>query len=320
MPMKGPIFFACRVLATKPDRRDYVIFPGEALANRHDVEVASKGFATEAAARAEIKRLRGSIPDGLDMWLDFFEEESKTAWCWKDDRTRGASQTFTSKRKVLAGWRNDKLIFEPAARRVNTGARAASGRTLAGRDQGAPSAARRLTPVTSSYAAVEPRRFVRSLPRSTMSKRRGFCAACRRQVRRRGVSAAARDGEVNMGLGICENFVAALRGWPIREIERSVRLSETQRVVSMNSLPFSLRAADTLAGICPAENALTPLGRLTQMPPDLEENWSRLKLEPLKGTALRRPSLASHLGGCRHVKQIKNWLLPLCYPTVRNWT
>ena len=66
-----PSFFACRVLATKPDRRDYVIFPGKALARRHDVEAASKGFATEAAAAAEIKRLRGSIPDGSDMFLNF---------------------------------------------------------------------------------------------------------------------------------------------------------------------------------------------------------------------------------------------------------
>ena len=90
------LFFACRVLATKPDRRDYVIFPGKALARRHDVEVASKGFATEAAAAAEIKRLRGSIPDGLDMFLDFWDEDGKTVWCWKDDRTLGASQTFTS--------------------------------------------------------------------------------------------------------------------------------------------------------------------------------------------------------------------------------
>jgi hypothetical protein len=112
MPMKSPLFFACRVAATKPDRRDYVIFPGKALARRHDVEVASKGFATEAAAKAEIKRLGGSIPDGFV--LDFFEEDvGKTVWCWKDDRTQGASQTFTSERQALDAWRNDKLIFDP---------------------------------------------------------------------------------------------------------------------------------------------------------------------------------------------------------------
>jgi LTXXQ motif family protein len=68
-----------------------------------------------------------------------------------------------------------------------------------------------------------------------------------------------------MGSYHCENFVAALRGWPIREIERSVRLSETQRVAFYELVTLSLRVADTLAGACPAENALTPLGRLTQM-------------------------------------------------------
>jgi LTXXQ motif family protein len=44
-----------------------------------------------------------------------------------------------------------------------------------------------------------------------------------------------------------------------------VRLSETQRVAFYELVTLSLRAADTLAGACPAENALTPLGRLTQM-------------------------------------------------------
>ena len=62
-----------------------------------------------------------------------------------------------------------------------------------------------------------------------------------------------------MGAGICDNFVAALRGWPIRDIERSVRLSEPQRVAFYDLVSSSLKAADTLAGACPPENALTPL-------------------------------------------------------------
>jgi hypothetical protein len=86
-----PSFFACRVLATKPDRRDYVIFPGKALARRRDVEVASKGFATEEAATAEIKRLRGSIPDGFDLFLDFWDEDGKTVWCLKDCSTSSSN-------------------------------------------------------------------------------------------------------------------------------------------------------------------------------------------------------------------------------------
>ena len=60
---------------------------------------------------------RGSVAVSRMVWicfLDFFEEEvGETVWCWKDDRTRGASQTFTSKRKALDAWRNDKLIFDP---------------------------------------------------------------------------------------------------------------------------------------------------------------------------------------------------------------
>ena len=130
-----------------------------------------------------------------------------------------------------------------------------------------------------SYAAVEPplraffaalddeqkARLLRGLSSSGPQAREGTPQRGERRSRRRGVSAAARDGEVNMGAGICENFVAALRGWPTRQIERSVRLSETQRVAFYELVTLSLKSADTLAGACPAENALTPLGRLTQM-------------------------------------------------------
>jgi hypothetical protein len=101
MPMNSPLFFVCRVLATKPDKRHYVIFPGKELARRNDVEVASEGFTTEAAATAEIKRLRGSIPGGDDLILDFWDEDGKTVWCWKDDRTRGASQSQNGRRWTL---------------------------------------------------------------------------------------------------------------------------------------------------------------------------------------------------------------------------
>ena len=155
------------------------------------------------------------------------------------------------------------------------------------RDEPAPSGERLMAAeqaidtVSSSYAAVEPplraffaalddeqkARLLRGLSSSGPQAREGDRTPERgeRRSRRRGVSAAARDGEVNIGAGICENFVAALRGWPTRQIERSVRLSETQRVAFYELVTLSLKAADTLAGACPAENALTPLGRLTQM-------------------------------------------------------
>ncbi len=51
----------------------------------------------------------------------------------------------------------------------------------------------------------------------------------------------------------CEEFAAVLRNWPVREIERDVRLSSTQRVAFYELVTSSLKAADTLASACPAE-------------------------------------------------------------------
>jgi len=63
----------------------------------------------------------------------------------------------------------------------------------------------------------------------------------------------------------CEEFAAVLRNWPVREIERDVRLSSTQRVAFYELVTSSLKAADTLASACPAEAALTPVGRMDAM-------------------------------------------------------
>ena len=93
-------------------RRDYVVFQESEVARRHDVEVASKGFTTAATAEAAIKQLGGTIPNGFAMFLDFFEEDFETVWCWKDERTLGASQTFKSEQEALAASNDDKLIFE----------------------------------------------------------------------------------------------------------------------------------------------------------------------------------------------------------------
>ena len=71
-----------------------------------------------------------------------------------------------------------------------------------------------------------------------------------------------RAAGVNPWVGICENLTGALRGWPTSEIERGVRLSEPQRVAFYEFVTFSLKAAETLAGACPAETALTPVGRM----------------------------------------------------------
>jgi hypothetical protein len=57
--------------------------------------------------------------------------------------------------------------------------------------------------------------------------------------------------------GACEQFAAVLRNWPVREIERDVRLSDAQRVAFYELVTSSLKAADTLASACPADAALT---------------------------------------------------------------
>ena len=65
--------------------------------------------------------------------------------------------------------------------------------------------------------------------------------------------------------GTCEELAAALRNWPVREIERDVRLAGAQRVAFYELVTSSLKAADTLSSACPAEAALTPVGRMQAM-------------------------------------------------------
>ena len=69
----------------------------------------------------------------------------------------------------------------------------------------------------------------------------------------------------NRWASACEDLTSALRNWPVREVERGVRLSEPQRVAFYELVTASLRAADTLAGACPTETALTPVGRMVTL-------------------------------------------------------
>jgi hypothetical protein len=76
---------------------------------------------------------------------------------------------------------------------------------------------------------------------------------------------AARDTSGPAWSSMCEELAAVLRGWPVREIERDVGLSSAQRVAFYELVTASLKAADTLGGACPAETALTPVGRMDAM-------------------------------------------------------
>jgi LTXXQ motif family protein len=65
--------------------------------------------------------------------------------------------------------------------------------------------------------------------------------------------------------GACEELGAVLRNWPVREIERDVRLSGGQRVALYELVTTSLKAAETLSSACPVETALTPPARMALM-------------------------------------------------------
>ena len=63
----------------------------------------------------------------------------------------------------------------------------------------------------------------------------------------------------------CEVVAAALRDWPVGRIERSMQLTETQRVAFYEVVGASLKAAGTLITACPADTALTPVVRADMM-------------------------------------------------------
>ena len=110
--MSQDLFVACRVLSTQFEGHDYVVFRDSELERRHDVEATSAKFTTEVEAEAEIKRLGGTIPAGPAMFLDFFDDEDlEFVWCWKDERTGGASQLFKSEQEAVDAWNNNALVF-----------------------------------------------------------------------------------------------------------------------------------------------------------------------------------------------------------------
>jgi len=110
--MPQGLFFACRVLATKPDRLEYVVFQVSEISSRNYVEVASRDFATVAEAELEIENVGGVIPTGMSKFLDYFDVDGETVWCWKDDRTLGSSQIFKSEQAALAAWDAEELVFD----------------------------------------------------------------------------------------------------------------------------------------------------------------------------------------------------------------
>jgi hypothetical protein len=131
------------------------------------------------------------------------------------------------------------------------------------RDLAAPAAAN-ARETTPRREAQEERRARREY--SSRRDRARAYAAAREAAAREPTPSQARSQAAAPGWGaMCEELAAVLRGWPVREIERDVRLSSPQRVAFYELVTASLKAADTLGGACPAETALTPVGRMEAM-------------------------------------------------------
>ena len=141
-------------------------------------------------------------------------------------------------------------------------------------------------PAAANAAETTGRRDTREDARQANSSRRHRSRAAYASAGRAGAerAAAARDTSGPGRSAMCEELATVLRSWPVREIERDVRLSSAQRVAFYELVTSSLKAADTLGGACPAETALTPVGRMEAM---------RQRLSAVRAaTAAIRPALA----------------------------
>jgi hypothetical protein len=142
------------------------------------------------------------------------------------------------------------------------------------RDMAAPAAAN-AAQTTGAREARDERRYS-----SRRERWRAYAAAREAAARGGGARRTAAPG----WNGMCEELASVLRNWPVREIERDVRLAGAQRVELYELVTASLKAADTLSSACPAEAALTPVGRMETM---------RKRLSAVRAaTAAIRPALA----------------------------
>jgi hypothetical protein len=69
---------------------------------------------------------------------------------------------------------------------------------------------------------------------------------------------------------VCRQWASILRSWPIRQIEAGTQLSDEQHAALYEVTAAFYHAASGLVSSCPAENPLTPLGRLEAEQKQLE--------------------------------------------------
>lgn len=71
---------------------------------------------------------------------------------------------------------------------------------------------------------------------------------------------ASITGDVK-GTAFCDEWAQALRGWPIRQVEARLSLSDSQHAALFDVAAAMYRAADALANACPKEMPLSPPGQ-----------------------------------------------------------
>jgi LTXXQ motif family protein len=161
------------------------------------------------------------------------------------------------------------------------------------RDMAAPTAAAASNATASATAETTGGReaqTARRLRRDYSSRRhrwRDYAAAREAPARVSALRQGTRENASRQAApgwnGTCEQLAGVLRNWPVTEIERDVGLTSAQRVAFYELVTSSLKAADTLANACPAEAALTPVGRMQAM---------RQRLSAVRAaTAAIRPAL-----------------------------
>jgi hypothetical protein len=71
------------------------------------------------------------------------------------------------------------------------------------------------------------------------------------------------DNKQNAEQGtVCRQWATILRSWPIKQIEAGTQLSDEQHATLYEVTAAFYRAASAVVSSCPAENPLTPVGRL----------------------------------------------------------
>jgi hypothetical protein len=122
------------------------------------------------------------------------------------------------------------------------------------------------TDARAAQAVQDERRERRDSYSSRRHRWRDYAAAREAAAREAAARSPAPRPSTGPGWGrMCEELAGALRNWPVREIEQGVQLSAQQRVAFYELVTASLKAAETLGSACPAEAALTPVGRMQAM-------------------------------------------------------